>query len=67
MKVAPPTGGPGPLQTFDFASQSHDLRLQGRQGQIVARAGERQQPGQPFRFAKRDDRFGEPLVLVCYA
>jgi hypothetical protein len=67
MKVAPPTGGPGPLQPFDFAPQSHDLRLQGRQGQIVARAGECQQPGQTFRFAERDDRFGKPLVLVGYA
>lgn len=65
MIVASPIGGPNSLQTFDFAPQSNDLSLQGRQGQIVARAGERQQPGQAFGLAERDDCFGEPLVLVC--
>ena len=65
MVVAPSIGGPGSLQTFDFAPQSNDLSLQGCQGQIMARAGERQQPGQAFGFAERDDCFGEPLILVC--
>ena len=65
MIVAPPIDGPGSLQTFDFVPQSDDLGLQGRQGQIMARAGEGQQPGQAFGFGERDDRFGEPLVLIC--
>ena len=67
MKVAPSIAGSGALQPFDFMPQIHDLRLQRRQGQIVARAGEREEPGQPFRFAECDDRFGEPLSLVGFA
>ena len=62
--MAPAFACPFAADPFNFPTEPHDIGMEDRHGQVIAKVGKGQEPRQSLGVRQGAGSFREPLVLV---